>query len=40
MECADEWDGEYSYRKTDIGRDVFLTRPEAERALAEMEGKK
>lgn len=40
MECADEWDGGYSYRKTDIGRDVFLTRPEAERALAEMEGKK
>ena len=40
MECVDEWDGGYKYRKTDIGRDVFLTRQEAEDKLAEMEGKK
>lgn len=40
MECADEWCGGYSYRKTDIGRGVFITRPEAERALEEAEVKK
>lgn len=40
MECADEWDGGYSYRKTDIGRDVFLAKSAAEQALKEMEGKK
>lgn len=37
MECADEWDGGYSYRKTDIGRDVFITKSAAEKALKEME---
>lgn len=37
MECADEWDGGYSYRKTDIGRDVFITKEAAEKALKEME---
>lgn len=35
MECADEWDGGYSYRKTDIGRNVFLTKSSAEQALKE-----
>lgn len=40
MECADEWGGGYSYRKTDIGRDVFITKSAAEKALKEMEGKK
>ena len=40
MECVDEWCGGYSYRKTDIGRDVFITRQEAEAKMAEMEGKK
>lgn len=40
MECADEWDGGYSYRKTDIGRDVFLTKEAAEKALKEMDGRK
>lgn len=40
MECADEWDGGYSYRKTDIGRDVFLTKEAAEKALKEMEERK
>lgn len=40
MECVDEWCGGYSYRKTDIGRDVFITRQEAEDKLAEMEGEK
>lgn len=39
MECVDEWDGGYSYRKTDMGRDVFLTKSAAEQALKEMEGK-
>ncbi len=33
MECVDEWDAGYSYYKTDIGRDVFITRPEAEAKL-------
>lgn len=37
MECADEWFGGYSYRKTDIGRDVYLTREEAEAALKALE---
>ena len=40
MECVDEWDGGYSYRKTDIGRDIFLTKSAAEQTLKEMEGKK
>lgn len=40
MECADEWGGGYSYRKTDIGKDVFITKEAAEKALKEMEGKK
>lgn len=40
MECADEWDGGYSYRKTDIGRDVFITKEAAEKALKEMEVRK
>ena len=40
MECADEWDGGYSYRKTDIGRDVFITKEAAEKALKEMDGRK
>lgn len=33
MECADEFDGGYSYRTTDIGRYVFITREAAENAL-------
>ena len=36
MECADEWNGAYTYKKTDIGRDVFITREQAESALKEM----
>lgn len=36
MECVDEWDGAYVYRKTDIGRSVFLTKESAEAALKEI----
>lgn len=32
-------DSETEWRSTDFGKTVFLTRTEAERALAEMEGK-
>lgn len=31
---------QFDFDKDDFGKTVFLTRPEAERALAEMEGKK
>lgn len=39
--CRDELgNGETHYLSADFGKTVFLTRPEAERALEEMEGKK
>lgn len=37
MECADEWGGGYTYRKTDIGKGIFLTQEKAEAALKELQ---
>ncbi len=37
MECADKYGGGYVYRKTEIGKTVFLTQAEAEEALKGME---
>lgn len=39
MKCKEcVFGGEFTYRFSDIGKTVFLTKEEAEQALAEMKG--